>query len=200
LARTHSKVLLYTMAGQLHIELKTAKLPILLRVPDECDAEALLHILSNPRNTEFDPHAGSSNLELAKISSMIARMRTSAAMVIPDRVNLVVVDTSEAQKVIGLGGFGHIGTEDGKRIGDVGIMLDPQARGKGYALEAMKLSIDYAFNVLRLDMVTATMLEKNLPMRTLLDKKLGLVGTRRDGEFGSEFIYSISHEDWANPM
>jgi RimJ/RimL family protein N-acetyltransferase len=185
------------MSGQLNTILQSSTLPILLRVPEVSDAEALLRILSDPRNTEFDPHAGNGALKLENIEAMIGRMRISAALEVPDRVNLVVVDTSLDNKVVGLGGFGHIGTEDNKRIGDVGIMLDPVVRGKGYGVEAMKLAIGYAFGILKLDEVTSTMLEKNIPMRNLLDKKLCLKGTIRDAEFGLEAFYLIRPEDWA---
>lgn len=185
------------MSGQLNITLLSTTLPILLRVPETTDATALLEILSDPRNTDFDPHSGNGTLTLSSIEAMITRMRASAAMEIPDRVNLVVADTSLDNKVVGLGGFGHIGTESNKRIGDVGIMLDPQIRGKGYGVEAMKMAIDYAFETLKLDEVTATMLEKNLPMRNLLDKKLELKGSKREGEFGPEYCYLILPEDWA---
>lgn len=185
------------MSGQLNITLLSTTLPIVLRVPEATDAAALLDILSDPRNTEFDPHAGNGTLQLPSIEAMITRMRASAAMEVPDRVNLVVVDTSLDNKVVGLGGFGHIGTEGNKRIGDVGIMLDPQVRGKGYGVEAMKMAIGYAFDVLKLDEVTATMQEKNVPMRNLLDKKLEVKGTKRQGEFGPESCYLILPEDWA---
>ncbi|OZJ05268.1 hypothetical protein BZG36_01964 [Bifiguratus adelaidae] len=185
------------MAGQLDVTLRSATLPILLRVPQAEDGQALLNILTDPRNTEYDPHAAKGSLALSQIESMITRMRASAALEVPDRVNLVVVDTS-LDKVVGLGGFGHIGHENGERIGDVGVMLDPEVRGKGYGVEAMTLAINYAFDVLKLDKVTATILAKNVPMRNLLDKKLSLVGTTRESEFGDEVFYSLRPQDWAN--
>ncbi|KAH8547465.1 acetyltransferase [Umbelopsis sp. PMI_123] len=185
------------MSGQLNTVLQSTKLPILLRVPEVADASALLDLLSDPRNTEYDPHAGNGTFKLSQIEGMITRMRESAASDVPGRVNLVLVDTSLGNQVIGLGGFGGIATEGTKRIGDVGIMIKSEARHKGYAVEAVKLSIDYAFNVLKLDQVTATMLAKNIPMRKLLDKRLKLTGTKRESEFGEEVFYSILPEEWA---
>ncbi|KAG2186489.1 hypothetical protein INT44_002711 [Umbelopsis vinacea] len=181
---------------QLQTVLRSTKLSILLRVPNVEDAPALLNLLSDPQNTEFDPHAGNGSFQLAQIEGMVVRMRESADSDVPGRVNLVLVDTSDGDKVIGLGGFGHIATEGAKRIGDVGIMITPEARHKGYAAEAIKMSIDYAFQVLKLDQVTATMLAKNIPMRNLMDKQLKLTGTIRDGEFGQEVFYSVLPEEW----
>ncbi|KAG2184571.1 hypothetical protein INT43_000480 [Umbelopsis isabellina] len=184
------------MSGQLNIELKSETLPILLRVPGPSDAKALLEILNNPSNTEFDPHAGDGNLQLADIENIITRMCSSAAMDIPDRVNLVVVDTSLDNQVVGLGGFGHIATDGDERIGDAGIMLQPEARGKGYGVEAIKLTMKYAFDELKLNAVTLTMLKKNVAMWTLIEQKLKLQGTERESEFGTEKSYMVRAKDW----
>ncbi|KAJ2962188.1 hypothetical protein NQZ79_g2682 [Umbelopsis isabellina] len=186
------------MSGQLNTELKSETLPILLRVPGVSDAKALLSILNNPLNTEFDPHAGSGNLQLSNVENMITRMRSSAAMEIPDRVNLVIVDTSLDNQVVGLGGFGHISTNGDERIGDAGIMLQPGARGKGYGVEAIKLTLVYAFDELKLNAVTLTMLKKNVAMWTLIDKKLKFQGIERDSEFGTEISYIVQAKDWRN--
>ncbi|CAO3691133.1 unnamed protein product [Umbelopsis ramanniana] len=184
------------MPSQLQTTLRSPKLPILLRVPNVADAPALLDLLSDPQNTQFDPHAGNGSFKLPQIEGMVTRMRESADSDVPGRVNLVLVDTSLGDKVIGLGGFGHIATEGTKRIGDVGIMITPTARHKGYGVEAMKMAIDYAFQTLRLDQVTATMLAKNTPMRSLMDKQLKLTGITRDSEFGEEVFYSVLPEEW----
>lgn len=186
------------MPGQLNIELKSETLPILLRVPGPSDAQALLDILNNPSNTEFDPHAGDGNLQLTDIEGIITRMRSSAALETPDRVNLVVVDTSLDDQVVGLGGFGHISTNGDERIGDAGIMLQPEVRGKGYGVEALKLTLNYAFDELKLDAVTLTMLKKNVAMWTLIDTKLKLQGTERESEFGTEKSYIVQSNDWRN--
>ncbi|CAM0135767.1 hypothetical protein VKS41_001802 [Umbelopsis sp. WA50703] len=184
------------MSGQLNTKLKSETLLILLRVPEPSDAEALLQILNNPLNTEFDPHAGSGALQLANVENIITRMRSSAAMEVPDRVNLVIVDTSLDNKVVGLGGYGHIARNSDESIGDAGVMLQPEVRGKGYGVEAIKLALDYAFDGLKLNAVTLTMLKKNVAMCNLIDKKLKLQGIERESEFGTEKCYTVQAEDW----
>jgi RimJ/RimL family protein N-acetyltransferase len=60
----------------------------------------------------------------------------------------------EEGTVIGLSGFGGIDEieKDGvkKRFADVGAMLDPEYRGNGYAVEAFRLSIEFALSELGL--------------------------------------------------
>lgn len=131
----------------------------------------------------------------------------------PESVNLLVVlskdgGTDGEYEVIGLSGFGAIKTleKDGKKVsaGDTGVVLDPKYRGKGYAVEAMKLSIDWALRSLeegglQLDLVTITTKSDNEAMIRLTDEKLGLKGKSiiRDGEFSDKEIYwEITPQEW----
>ncbi|KAF6217428.1 hypothetical protein HO133_006898 [Letharia lupina] len=56
-------------------------------------------------------------------------------------------------------------SSSGKRVGDAGVMNDPDARGKGFADGSLRITIDYALRVLRLDEVTVEMREANVEMR-----------------------------------
>ncbi|KAJ2977548.1 hypothetical protein NQ176_g4311 [Zarea fungicola] len=119
---------------------------------------------------------------------------------------------SHRGEVIGLGGYGAIKdwVRDGKsiRAGDVGAMIDPAHRGRGYATEAFRLAINWAFTSAReggpqLDLVTITTGEGNGAMIRLADEKLGLKGkgTRRNSpEQGAEdtieLYYELTKEDW----
>ncbi|PWI67175.1 hypothetical protein PCL_04337 [Purpureocillium lilacinum] len=114
------------------------------------------------------------------------------------------------ETMIGLGGYGAIKNwvRDGKplRAGDVGVMLDPAHRGRGYAAEAMRLAIDWAFTPVsaggpQLDLVTVTTLADNEPMVRLAEDKLGLRGrgVRRPAEHGEpagELYYELTAEEW----
>lgn len=124
------------MDEQNDIILKSKILPIILRIPQIDDAKELLNILTDIRNTEFDPHINK-KITLDNIESMIIRMRTSTKSDNPDSFNFVIIDTS-VNKVIGISGFGHISTENNNRIGDVGVIINFNFRGKGYATEAIK--------------------------------------------------------------
>lgn len=134
-------------------------------------------------------------------SKFIARALVSASKESPTSVNLVLVllpsiSSEEEGEVIGLGGFGGIDEVDGKRFGDAGIMIEPEFRGKGYALEALRLSIEFALEKLGVDGVSATTLERNVPMVGLLEKKMGWVGERRDSKWGVECLYKMYPAEW----
>ncbi|EJP65737.1 Acyl-CoA N-acyltransferase [Beauveria bassiana ARSEF 2860] len=219
--------------SHLDTRLPSPTLPIVLRTIQPSDAARLAALLSDPGNAS-DPNAAP--LSATTASELIARQRLSAsvptvvdtargAVIIsgPSRVNMVIEllpDTASSSSssppplVIGLGGYGAIKelVRDGKtiRAGDVGAMIDPEYRGKGYATEAMRLAIDWAFaeatgggGGLQLDLVTVTTLEDNVAMVKLAEDRLGLKGrgTRRAcGEEGAEgkteVYYELTKEDW----
>lgn len=123
---------------------------------------------------------------------------------------MVLVLKTEGEKIIGLGGFGAIKDweREGRKIraGDAGVVIDEKYRGKGYAVEAMKLAIDWAFTPVadggpQLDIVTVTTTATNKAMLALTDDKLGLrgKGVLRDHEFGDpagEMYYELTAEEW----
>jgi len=71
---------------------------------------------------------------------------------------------------------------------DVGYRLIPRYWGRGYATELCRASVDYGFNVLKLDLVCATASMHNLASRKVLEKT-GL-------KFIEEFLYDNHHEAW----
>ena len=76
-------------------------------------------------------------------------------------------------------------------------MNDPDACGKGFADGSLRITIDYALRVLRLDEVTVEMREANVEMRGLMDKKSQATPPRSESlEFGSEYPYRCRREDW----
>lgn len=175
--------------------------PIVLRNPKPSDASVLSRILSNPENTKYDPMCSPTGISEEQSSKFIARSLESASKEMPASVNLVLVllptiSSEEEGEVIGLGGFGGMDEVDGKRFGDVGIMVEPKFRGRGYALEALRLSIEFALEKLGVDGVSATTLETNEPMMALLERKMGWAGERRDSKWGMECSYKMYPVDW----
>ncbi|KAJ6790170.1 hypothetical protein PWT90_08437 [Aphanocladium album] len=220
-----------TEVSHLNTRLVSKTLPIVLRTTEVADAPRFSAILSDPSN-EADPHA--SKLDVPAAAAIITRQRESAAVPTvlsssdggthvvsgPSRVNMVVVYTGgggeeeeeEEELVIGLGGYGAIKdwVRDGKpcRAGDVGAMIDPAYRGRGYAAEAIRLATDWAFapaseGGLQLDLVTLTTLDSNVPMIKLADEKLKLkkLGVRRNStepghEKDVEVYWELTKKDW----
>ncbi|KAF4845746.1 hypothetical protein CGCSCA4_v006196 [Colletotrichum siamense] len=212
-----------TQASHLPTLLRSTTHPLLLRTLIPSDAAAISAVLSNPENTKFDPHASAISPDVA--AKVIDRMRESAAVPSvldpvtgkvasgPGRVNLAIVHIPNAGDdegvVIGLGGFGGINestSDDGskRRVADVGAMLNPEYRGKGFATEAIRLAVEFAFRGvaeggLQVDAVSATMSERNLPMVGLVEKKLGWVGVRRAGEKegdDGEIYFEVTKDTW----
>jgi len=192
------------MPGFLNTILRSPTHPILLRNPETRDAPAYSRILSNPANNEFDPTANP--ISASQCETVIERMRVSASEPVPTRVNFVIVQlpsigSEEEGEVIGLSGFGGIDEveRDGRklRFADAGAMLDPEFRGKGYAFESMRLSIDFALKVLKVDGITCQTDEKNVAMVALAEKKFGWKGVRKQGKDGEWSVkYEISPGGW----
>lgn len=197
---------------------------LFLRTIQPSDAPAFSAILSSPSN-KSDPHG--KDIDLSTAVSSISRMRESASQPTildahgnvvsgPSRVNMMLVlksgdeDGQPNESVIGLGGFGAIKDWErgGQKIraGDVGAMMDPAYKRRGYGVEAMKMAINWAFSPAskggpQLDLVTITTLEDNGPMLKLLHEKFGLEGkgVARPAEFDedkNEIYYELSEEDW----
>ncbi|KAJ3550164.1 hypothetical protein NM208_g122 [Fusarium decemcellulare] len=202
--------------SHLTVSLSSSILPISLRAPRSDEGAVYAALLANgfPDSAQtFDTAWGDAAVirhrEAAAVPTIVST--TSGAVISgPARVNLVIVEHGDEEKVVGLGGFGSIKTwqREGKivRAGDAGVLLDNEAQGKGYGREAMVLAMDWAAapaseGGLQLDMITITTLADNEPMIGLVQKKLGLEGKGllRPAEFDKEKLeiyYEITAEDW----
>lgn len=125
----------------------------------------------------------------------------------PGKASLFIVEGIEP---IGIAGFGCIQTweKDGKsvRAGDAGVVLRVDKRGKGYATEGMKLTLDFGAapvseGGLQLDILTVTTLEDNKAMLKVIER-LGFGAERavlRPAEFGKdkqEWYFEIPAAEW----
>ncbi len=114
-----------------------------------------------------------------------------------------------------LNGFGYLAVEEKQSqtlIGTVGLWksepwpevelgywLVPDMQGKGYAMEAATVVIDYAFNKLGLETVVSYIDEKNIPSIRLAER----LGGYRDGviellQFGRHEVYRYDYHKYAN--
>lgn len=179
-------------AHHLNTRLESPTLPIILRVVEIQDAPHHAAMLSSPDNGG-DPDKP---FPVSKSEQAIPAQRESASVPTilgadgrvvsgPRRVNMVVClkTPSGDEQVIGLGGYGAVEDREheGRKIraGDVGVLLNKEHRGKGYAAEAMRLAMDWGFSAVtdggpQMDLVTLTTLADNKPMSKLAEERLGL--------------------------
>ncbi|KAK1728970.1 acetyltransferase [Colletotrichum acutatum] len=221
-----------TQATHLPTTLRSPTHPILLRTLEESDFAAVSAVLSDPENTKYDPHASAISPEVAKIVIARMRESAAVPSVVdeasgkvvsgPGRVNLVVVyvggdddnkqssgekEQDEEGTIIGFGGYGGINEheEDGQkvRVGDVGVMINPEFRGRGFAAEAVRSAVEWGFRKvaeggLQLERVSATMSERNVPMRGLVEKRFGWTGVVKPGkeEGDGEVFFEVTGATW----
>ncbi|KAF8995820.1 acyl-CoA N-acyltransferase [Cyathus striatus] len=100
---------------------------------------------------------------------------------------LLIVNKS-TNTVIGDTGFQEINFET--KSGELGIMIDsdPAIRGNGYALEILDLLFAFGFDTLGLERIVFGTNTENLPMRAVLDRKLGLEKIFREKEADWEYV------------
>ena len=174
--------------------MSSTKMPQLqLRIPIPEDAAALLRLFSDRRNVQYDKSCDDLDTPDA-ISRLITQWTTFDEPL--NRANIVVVIEG---RPVGTGGLGWIGKTktDGKLIGDAGIMLDSDFRGRGYAYEALRIIIDHGFRVLDMDEVHIACVDANTAMKGLMNAKLGFSAAPiQDKQFGNEWIWRITREQW----
>lgn len=85
-------------------------------------------------------------------------------------------------KLIGTCGFTSLDPANAK--GEIGYVLNPQYHKNGYALEAVKKIIEYAFDTLDLNRLEARVIKDNAPSHSLLNK----CGMKEEGE-GREELF-----------
>ena len=217
----------HLQANHLHTRLESKSTPVFLRTITLDDAPFHAALLSDPANGA-DPNSKPMTEESSRgaITKQIASADVPTiydedlgrVLSGPSRVNMMVCLTEpdlpsssgNGDIIIGLGGYGAIKDweRDGKKIraGDVGVLLDPKYRGKGYAVEAMKLAIEWAFTPVskggpQLDLVTITTLEDNAAMVALTEQKLGQAGkgVLRPAEFDEnkqEKYWEVNAQQW----
>ncbi|KAL9095470.1 MAG: hypothetical protein Q9165_002341 [Trypethelium subeluteriae] len=164
-----------------------------LRLPVANDAAALLRIFTDRRNVQYDKSCDGLDTSEA-IDALINQWRTFGEPL--ERANVVVVINGET---VGTGGLGWIGKRksDGKMIGDAGILLDSEFRGKGFAYEALRIVIDHGFRVLGMDEIHIACVDANTAMKGLMSSKLRFEAVPiQDKQFGNEWIWRITRDQW----
>lgn len=185
--------------------LRTENLTIRPAVPS--DAARLAAIFANPLNTLHEPHKPS-NPTVEEYQGRIAKWEDLRAcgqayfLVITRRPTTETGSASlPADGVIGFGGINAISTDaQGKRIGDLGVLIDSSEWRKGYGREALQATLDFAFRKVEAGGVGCEeayfeTLAVNTPFQGLADW-MGMAKWKRVKSGGKEVEYRFSKEDW----
>ncbi|TVY68920.1 hypothetical protein LSUE1_G007794 [Lachnellula suecica] len=176
---------------------------LILRPAVPSDAASLAALFANPLNSEHEPHAPS-NPTVEEYQGRIVKWeglhasRKAYFLVIARRST---TETGSASPVIGFGGINAVSTDaQGKRIADLGVLIDSSEWRKGYGREALKATLDFAFRRVEEEGVGCEeaffeTLAVNTPFQALADR-MGLAKWKRVVSDGKEVEYRFSKEDW----
>lgn len=169
-----------------------------LRIPFNIDFDiaAVMDILKNKANSEFDKSISDATAEelqsIAQRWTMVNEPLT--------HINFLV---RYREQLLGIAGLGWIGPANNKdascqaeRAGAAGVMLQPFARGKGYAYEALRVVFDYGIRELGLLEIRVGSHSGNLPMKGLMEKKFGLQAEQSVDQFGNDLLWIVKREEW----
>lgn len=193
----------YQLCGQLcdsTLELKSNNTPLSLRIPKSNDIPTLLDLLGNKANSKFDKSISEATM---KDLESIAKRWTIVSDP-PTYRNFLIW---HEEKPVGIAGLGWIGPcnkdqpKDRSRAGAAGVMVQPSARGKGCAYEALRMVFDYGFRELGLQEIRVGSHSENVPMRALMERKFGLKtkissGADEVDQFGNYLEWIIAQQDW----
>ncbi len=120
------------------------------------------------------------------------------------RHNFTIYERSTGRAI---GNCGLFDVHSRNRRAEVGIMIgEPDARGRGYGTEAMRLLLDYAFTILGLHSVMLTVLEYN-PAAQRCYAKVGFreIGRRREsrwfnGRFWDKIFMDMLASEFESPV
>ncbi|PQE19575.1 acetyltransferase protein [Rutstroemia sp. NJR-2017a WRK4] len=166
-----------------------------LRPAIPSDAAPLAAIFANPLNTQHEPHKPSNPTE-EEYQRRIAKWEDLRAS---GKAYFLVItrrSTTASDGVIGFGGINAVSTDaQGKRIADLGVLIDSSEWRKGYGREALQATLDFAFQGVGCEEAFFETLAVNTPFQGLADR-MGVGKWKEVKSEGKEVEYRFSKEDW----
>jgi len=182
--------------GKAFLESKRLK----LRQWQESDLVAFAKLNSDPKVMKFFPNP----LGREQSDKLAERLKANIS---ENNYGLWAVELVESNTFIGFVGLNKVevgtGIPDAPMV-EIGWRLDASHWGKGYAPEAAKLALDYAFRELKLDEVYSFTSLLNEPSQRVM-QKIGMQNTNQDFDHGMleeghrlrrHCLYRISSDDW----
>jgi len=180
---------------------------LILRPAVPYDAAPLAAIFANPLNTQYEPHkprnptAEEYQGRIAKWEDLRARGQAYFLVITRRRTAETGSASPSADGVIGFGGINAVSTDaQGRRIADLGVLIDSSEWRKGYGREALQATLDFAFRRVEAEGVGCEeaffeTLTVNTPFQGLADR-MGMAKWKRVKSEGKEVEYRFSKEDW----
>lgn len=167
---------------------------LVLRHMEAEDTDALAAVLSDPIAMQYYPHAFSRE----EVAQWVARWMASYDA---NAYGLYAMVLRKTGKVIG--DCGHaLQNIDGKSEIEIGYHVRRDLWGHGYATEAARVLLRWAFDTLDLNRVQAETDTRNVASARVLEK-LGFVreGTLREdcvvnGEVSDSWVYGLISREW----
>jgi RimJ/RimL family protein N-acetyltransferase len=171
---------------------------LVLRPFRDADFEALCTIHADEGVARWlynEPRTRAQVVELLKVKI------AGAAIQAPGDWLCAAVESSETGALVG--DVDLLWASDQHRSGELGFIVHPEHHGNGYAAEASRPLLDWAFGDLGLHRVIGRTEARNTGSARVLEK----LGMRREahlvenewvkGEWQSEFVYAILDREWS---
>jgi ribosomal-protein-alanine N-acetyltransferase len=173
---------------------------VLLRPPERSDWQSWAELRGASRDflTPWEPSWPSDALTRAAFRRRIARYAMDWRT---DQGYSLFLFRKEDEQIIGGIGLSHV-RRGVAETASLGYWVGAAHARQGHMTEALRLTLDFAFNRLRLHRIEAACLPTNLPSKGLLDK----VGFREegyaakylciDGKWQDHLLFAILREEW----
>lgn len=168
---------------------------LIFRAIKKCDLEDIYEYSSDPKTSQYllwSPHKSLKNTQ-EFIELVISKYKLG-------EYNDWALICKENQKMIGTCGFTRIDADNS--IAEIGYVLNPKYWGNGFATEAAKKVVEFAFDVLKVNRVEAKFLFGNDASLAVM-KNIGMKfeGYQRDamyvkGKFRTVGISSILNREY----
>ena len=160
---------------------------LLLRRLAESDYPEIMELRGNAETMKFIPRPLVTNEEeaLAHINNILSKKEES------DAINWVITEKGN-DSLIGIIGFFRTQHENFRS--ELGYMILPQHHNKGYVTEAIKTTLNFAFNTLNLHSVNAIIDPSNFASARVLEKN----GFRKEAHFVEDFFWNNAFIDSAH--
>ncbi|THV48471.1 hypothetical protein BGAL_0246g00110 [Botrytis galanthina] len=180
---------------------------LILRPAVPSDAAPITAVFANPLNNQNEPHTPSNPTveeylrRIAKWDDLRASGKAYFLVITRRPTTEIKSASSPADDVIGFGGINAVTTDaQGKRVADLGVLIDSSEWRKGYGREALQATLDFAFQSVEAEGVGCEeafleTLAVNTPFQGLVDR-MGMAKWKRVKSEGKELEYRFSKEDW----